>query len=269
MIYPDYFRKRPIFFALSHKNCNFGTDFNCDRKVLIGIIANYLTEHRRLVVPQLGTFIVKVPEGDVVFSELLKRDDGVLRGLLVRGGANELEAAGIIDRFVFEVRHALDKEGEYRIENFGRMVLSPAGAIVFYRDVPASGCVDPVAVPGAKPTVPAADAGVPERSAAPAKPSVKESAAREEAAARSQQAYVKGLQYGRPLKTTRGYAYVGERPRRRVDKFVVLAVLVAVLAVGVIAYGYWREVQNERLEREYMEQLLSPVITGPTADPTE
>lgn len=45
--------------------------------------------------PQLGTFIVKVPEGGVVFSELLRRDDGILRGLLVQqGGMNDLEAAG-------------------------------------------------------------------------------------------------------------------------------------------------------------------------------
>ena len=60
--------------------------------MLTGIITNYLTQHRRLVVPQLGTFVVKVPEGGVVFSELLKRDDGILRGLLVQqGGMNDLE----------------------------------------------------------------------------------------------------------------------------------------------------------------------------------
>ena len=71
--------------------------------------------------PQLGTFIVKVPEGGVVFSELLRRDDGILRGLLVQqGGMNDLEAAGAIDRFVFEVRHALEHEGAYAIEGFGR-----------------------------------------------------------------------------------------------------------------------------------------------------
>ena len=99
---------------------------------MTGIITNYLTQHRRLVVPQLGTFVVKVPEGGVVFSELLKRDDGILRGLLVQqGGMNDLEAAGAIDRFVFEVRHALEHEGAYAIEGFGRLTLSPGGAIVF------------------------------------------------------------------------------------------------------------------------------------------
>ena len=86
--------------------------------------------------PQLGTFVVKVPEGGVVFSELLKRDDGILRGLLVQqGGMNDLEAAGAIDRFVFEVRHALEHEGAYAIEGFGRLTLSPGGAIS-YVEVP-------------------------------------------------------------------------------------------------------------------------------------
>ena len=50
--------------------------------MLIRIISQYLETHKRLVVPQLGAFIVKEPEHTVLFSELLKRDDGVLRGLL-------------------------------------------------------------------------------------------------------------------------------------------------------------------------------------------
>ena len=84
--------------------------------------------------PQLGTFIVKVPEGGVVFSELLRRDDGILRGLLVQqGGMNDLEAAGAIDRFVFEVRHALEHEGAYAIEGFGRLTLSPGGRSFSFR----------------------------------------------------------------------------------------------------------------------------------------
>ena len=46
--------------------------------MLIHTLIQYLESHRRLVVPQLGTFIVKEPGRSVVFSELLKRDDGCL-----------------------------------------------------------------------------------------------------------------------------------------------------------------------------------------------
>ena len=54
--------------------------------VLIHTISQYLESHKRLVVPQLGTFIVKEPGVSIVFSELLKRDDGTLRRLLIGGG---------------------------------------------------------------------------------------------------------------------------------------------------------------------------------------
>ena len=58
--------------------------------VLIRTISQYLESHKRLVVPQLGTFIVKEPGVSIVFSELLKRDDGTLRRLLIDGGLSEL-----------------------------------------------------------------------------------------------------------------------------------------------------------------------------------
>lgn len=221
--------------------------------MLIEVIKNYLSEHRRLVVPQLGAFVVKVPEGDVVFSELLKRDDGVLRGLLVsQGGMSELEAAGAIDRFVFEVRHALEKDGVYRLEGFGRMTLSPGGAIAFHGDPrPVMPAVaepeehkEPVQerVPVAKRSTKPAAQGVEPRVSASLQ--------------RNPESYVKGLQYGKPLKNTDGYTYVGSKPRRRIDKFLVIAIVVAVLAISVIVYGYLRRAKVERLEREYMEQVL-------------
>ena len=71
--------------------------------MLVQTISQYLGSHKRLVVPQLGTFIVKEPGVSIVFSELLKRDDGVLRGLLREAGVGELEAAGDIDRFCTQI----------------------------------------------------------------------------------------------------------------------------------------------------------------------
>ena len=91
--------------------------------MLVQTISQYLGSHKRLVVPQLGTFIVKEPGVSIVFSELLKRDDGTLRRLLIGGGLSELEAAGEIDRFVFEVRHAAQHGQEFRLDGFG--VLRP------------------------------------------------------------------------------------------------------------------------------------------------
>ena len=246
--------------------------------------------------PQLGTFVVKVPEGGVVFSELLKRDDGILRGLLVQqGGMNDLEAAGAIDRFVFEVRHALEHEGAYAIEGFGRLTLSPGGAIVFQAvlatPVAAAGPVVGESAPEEGNKISSAAALHPASVAASAESVAPRVRSRSEAKAspvidggiseprisvsakRKPAPYVKGLQYGKPLKTTEGYTYegytyVGSKPRRRIDKFMVIAIVVAVLAVGVIVYGYLRRAKIERLEREYLEPL-APAVPEPVAAGTD
>lgn len=100
------------------------------------VLTKYLETHKRIVVPQLGAFLVKEPGKNILFSELVKRDDGVLRGLLMADGRSEVEAAGAIDRFVFEVRHAVESGTEYRLADFGTMMPGPNGTIRFsYRPV--------------------------------------------------------------------------------------------------------------------------------------
>ena len=100
------------------------------------VLTKYLETHKRIVVPQLGAFLVKEPGKSILFSELVKRDDGVLRGLLMADGRSEVEATGAIDRFVFEVRHAVESGTEYRLADFGTMMPGPNGTIRFsYRPV--------------------------------------------------------------------------------------------------------------------------------------
>lgn len=221
-------------------------------EMIVEIITDYLGCHRRLVVPQLGTFVVKVPDGGVVFSELLRRDDGVLRGLLrERSGMSELEAAGAIDRFVFEARHALEREGVFPLAGFGRMLRAGNGTIEFrYEPAAKSAAAAPAATARPREAEPeqAQDGG----KAAASEPRVSPSRLR------VPEPCVRGLQYGKPQKATEGYTYVGSARRRGPDKFVLIALFVALLAVGVIVYGYLRRAKIERLEREYMEQLAAP-----------
>lgn len=93
--------------------------------VIVRIIAQYLDTHKRLVIPGLGMFLVKEEPRKVVFTELMSRDDGVLQALLVEQGMTALAAAGELNRFVFEVRHAIDSGREFEMQGFG--VLRPAG----------------------------------------------------------------------------------------------------------------------------------------------
>ena len=90
-------------------------------EMIVELISKYLETHKRLVVPNLGAFIVKVPGESVLFSNLIKNDDGVLRSLLMSSGVSEMEAAAAVDRFVFEVRIRLQNNGVCRLGGFGEL----------------------------------------------------------------------------------------------------------------------------------------------------
>ncbi|MBQ2958514.1 MAG: hypothetical protein IJE06_02435 [Alistipes sp.] len=100
-------------------------------KLLTNIIGEYLKHNKRLVVPKLGTFIVKAQGGAILFSDLMRNDDGVLRSLLMAYGMKELEANGLIDRLVFEVRHATSRGESYTIEGLGDFTQGPNNTLTF------------------------------------------------------------------------------------------------------------------------------------------
>lgn len=99
--------------------------------MLIRIIEQYLETHKRLVVPQLGAFLVKEEPYGVVFSELLRRDDGVLHALLVESGMSEVAARGEMDRLVYEVRHAMEQGERFYLSDFGEFIPGKNGTIHF------------------------------------------------------------------------------------------------------------------------------------------
>lgn len=311
--------------------------------MLIRVVTNYLADHKRLVIPQLGAFLVKSPGASVLFSELMKRDDGVLRALLRDAGAGELEAAGEIDRFVFEVRHAVERGEEYPLAGFGVLKPGPNATIVFAYDPAAAGGSDELpdgctgdsaasaadssrtaaagaiasdAVPsaataGSASASSAAESGCtacgeaatpssfaesdpehpeagahagaasseagrpsshirPDRVADAVKSAFADAPARVSASAKmNPEPYVRGLRYGKPRKTTDAYRYVDRVPRRRgLDRFLLLGILVAAVAVGAILYGWWVGRQAERLEEPPLEQPLSE-HSETFAEPTE
>ena len=217
--------------------------------MLIDTLIQYLKSNKRLVVPQLGTFIVKEPGRSVVFSELLKRDDGVLRGLLRAEGMGELEAAGEIDRFVFEIRHAVEHGAEFRLEGFGVMKPGPNATIAFaYEPQPEAEPVAEDEPAGAKRSSLQPEKVAEAVKTAFAEPRVSTSAKM------NPDPSVRGLRYGKPPKSTDSYRYVDRAPRRRADRFIWIAVIAAVLAVAAIAFGLWRDAREKQADAEYIEQ---------------
>lgn len=102
--------------------------------VLATIISKYLQENRRLVIPQLGAFLVKEPGHTVLFSQLLTKDDGVLQNLLVESGMSDVEASGAISRLLFDIRFVSENGGEYWITGVGHFSKGENGALRFEFD---------------------------------------------------------------------------------------------------------------------------------------
>lgn len=185
-----------VFYA---KKCIFERIFHA---MIDSIIIEYLKHNRRLVIPKLGAFLVKEPDGSVVFSELLRGDDGVLRGLIKARGVGDIEAAGVIDRFVFEVRHALDSGRVYKIGDSGVLRRGENG-IIYFR----STRQEPVRQ---RPVVPAAQ------------PSASDDAV--------EASKLVGVDTVKPRR----------RRRKCTDMLVVVAIAIALIAVAVMVYGYVR-----------------------------
>lgn len=173
------------------------------------IIIKYLRENRRLVIPKLGAFIVKDDNQTIIFSELLRSDDGVLRGLIKGHGVGDIEAAGVIDRFVFEVRHTIDRHMPYKIGNLGTLSRNESGKIVFmsFRPQLQQPSVRPMPKPQPAPVASVAN----ESNATIAEPNDAEQP-----------------------KTKSSNRYPA---KRKPDVFMIVAVIVAVVAVCAILYG--------------------------------
>ena len=226
-----------------------------DVKVLI---AEFLRTHKRLVVPQLGAFIVKAPGGEILFSELFKRDDGVLRGLLTAAGASEIEAAGAIDRLIFDLRHAVQHGGVYLVAGLGTFSAGANGTLTFAYDPQAGAAAGPASA------LPAGSAVETEASGEPADRTVasgtggsvgSDAVGRGRTPRYEPDPCVKGLTYGRPVKTTDAYTFVGSKPARRIDAFLIVAIVAALLAVGVIVYGYVNDRRAKQMQAELMEEV--------------
>lgn len=227
--------------------------------MLVGIITRYLADHRRLVIPQLGALLVKEPDHIVLFSELLKKDDGILSQLLVETGMSELEAAGAINRLVFEVKHSLTESGKYIIEGLGTFSMSSNGAIKFDSEPLKREEVTPSPIEQ-EPEEVIEDRVIEKEEVTP---EIEEQPSQEEPQEdepkkknlkikqdpfgekkNSQQHYdlysqdpdLKGLHYSRPRIV--GNGGMSSRPTQRVDKWMVIAIAAAVIAVAALLYGY-------------------------------
>lgn len=247
--------------------------------MIVELISKYLETNKRLVVPNLGTFIVKEAGRAVLFSNLIKSDDGVLRSLLVGAGVSELEAAAALDRFVFEVKHRLESTGECLLSDFGVLKTGVNGTVTFaYQPTVAGEILDgnvaprdartvaqPETKPAAKPEekiiTQVADNEevsidvIPREKPAPRRQTnvVEPSEERQKRRQRSQDDYVKGLRYGKGRKVVTGREGATSRKSSNSDIIMKIAIVAAVLAILALAYGVYNDWRNSQYDEPYID----------------
>ena len=257
-------------------------------------ITRYLLLNKRLVVPNFGAFVVNPSNGDLIFVELLKMDDGVLMRQLMADGLSAVDAMNMIDRFVFEIRHKVESGGVATLNGIGRMSMAEDGLYRFEYNpdagreiaVPAAMVEEPAPEPIAEPepevipepqpvAEPIVESPIVEPTAEPVEeqpaPAPVVDMPKFEISPMDPNSYVKGLRYGKPQRPSKDdIRYVGNSAGRGVDKFVVVAVIAAMLAIGAIVYG-WLSSRNQDdiygYEDDFMEQV--DVAADEMIEPTD
>lgn len=218
-------------------------------KLITNILSEYLKHNKRLVVPKLGAFIVKQSSGVIRFTELIRNDDGILRSLLMAYGVKELEASGMIDRFVFEIRHAINQGETYSIEGLGEFSPGDNNTINFqHKHEPKTygGKIKPpvetldlekvrflrtIGREEIRPTVSTADKQKPRRDAGKKQSEDASSIVKPDA-------YLRGLNYDKKKKKRRGEERTEVR-KSTGTRSVITVIIFALLAVGII-WGVWQ-----------------------------
>lgn len=267
-----------IDFSIPKKVRNFMPNLHIG-EMIVEIISKYLETNKRLVVPNLGAFIVKEAGHVVLFSNLIKADDGVLRSLIMAEGVSELESAAAIDRFVFEVNFRLENTAQCLLGGFGELHNGANGTITFiYKPTvkgdnldgnvaPRKPVVEPqpaaesVKRPVEQPKVvePTIDVDgdisidvVPRKEPTPHR-SVGATERKERTSYHAQDDYVKGLRYGKGRKVVTGRESATSRKSQKSDIIIKIAIVAAVLAILALAYGVYNEWQISRYDEPMID----------------
>ena len=246
--------------------------------MIVELISKYLESNKRLVVPNLGAFIVKEAGRVVLFSNLIKGDDGVLRSLLVEAGVSELETAAALDRFVFEVNFRLESTGECLLDGFGVLKSGVNGTVSFVYQPAAKGEVldgnvapredNTVAQPKVKVVEKPAEKVVeslpdsedvqidvvPRQKPTPRREvEVKRPQQREERRQRPQEDYTKGLRYGKGRKVVTGREGATSRKSSKSDLIMKIAIIAALLAIGALVYGFIMDMRASKYDAPFID----------------
>lgn len=96
------------------------------------IIEAYLQRENRLIIPNVGTLLKRKESGEIVFVEMLKKNDGKLEALVAaQFGVTAEEAAAIVEGYVEEIGRQITASRKFIIDGVGVLLVGANGALDF------------------------------------------------------------------------------------------------------------------------------------------
>lgn len=96
------------------------------------IIEAYLQRENRLIIPNVGTLLKRKESGEIVFVEMLKKDDGKLKALVATDLAIDAdEAAAIVEGYAEEIGRQIATSRKFIIDGVGVLLVGANGALDF------------------------------------------------------------------------------------------------------------------------------------------
>lgn len=235
------------------------------------IISGYLKNNKRIVIPELGAFLRKSADQSIVFVPFLNQEDGVLSSLVAENlGIEPINAQQLIKKYVESIKGALSTKGEFLIEDIGMLRLDYNGSIFLdtntkNSDTPESG----ETVQSATPT--STQVEIPQED----KPQTVEPTTQSEDPQKTEQyggifsisatqPEVESPKMTRkvptPINRETVYSVDAEsdKPKKKVDMFLVFAIIAAIVAILSIVYGYLADNQEITLPKNNVEQIEQP-----------
>lgn len=235
------------------------------------IISGYLKNNKRIVIPELGAFLRKSADQSIVFIPFLNQEDGVLSNLIAENlGIEPTNAQQLIKKYTESIKGALSTKGEFLIEGIGMLRLDYNGSIFLdtntkNSDTPESG----ETVQSATPT--STQVEIPQED----KPQTAEPTTQGEDPQETEQyggifsisatqPEVESPKMTRkvptPINRETVYSVDAEsdKPKKKVDMFLVFAIIAAIVAILSIVYGYLADNQEITLPKNNVEQIEQP-----------
>ena len=96
------------------------------------LVARYIADNTRLIIPNIGTLLRRKESGEIVFMEMLKKGDGTLNALVgTHFQLSDAQAAEAVENYTAAIRKGLDTNKKFIMDGVGVLLVGTNGNVEF------------------------------------------------------------------------------------------------------------------------------------------